>query len=457
MDYDEFLEKKSFDDVVSGFDIELDDLNPKLFDFQKSIIKWALAKGRAAVFADTGLGKTAMQTTWAHHVNRHTDEPVLILAPLAVAHQTVKEAKKFGVEIEYKRNMDGVQKGIYITNYEMIDKFDIDYFTGIVLDESSILKSQTGKYRTELIDRAQLVPYRLSCTATPSPNDFMELGNQCQFFGVMSQSEMLAMFFINDTGNTGTWRLKKHAGNKFWEWMSTWACVIRKPSDLGFKDDGYDLPPFNVYEHVIESPVRDGLFADTALTLSERRQAKKETIDQRCKVAAELVNNSDDKWIIWCNLNDEQNLLNQLINNAVSVQGSDKDHEKEDRLLGFADCRYKNLITKSSIAGFGLNFQSSRNMVFVGLDDSFEKYYQAVRRQHRFGQEKQVNVHIVRAESEGAIKLNLERKQKQHEEMSESMIKHMRDLMKEKITGIKKDKTLYDANLTMELPEWIQK
>lgn len=459
MEYSEFLSNKSFNDVSSGFDIDADDISDKLFEFQKNIVKWALKMGRFAIFADTGLGKTAMQATWAEHVLKETSGSILIFAPLAVAHQTVEEGKKFDVDITYCRSQDDVtKKGIYITNYEMIDRFDLDLFSGLVLDESSILKSQTGKYRTQLIERSQQVPYRLSCTATPSPNDFIELGNQCEFLGVMNQSEMLAMFFVNDTGNTGTWRLKSHAQSKFWEWMATWSCVIRNPRDLGFNGDQYDLPPLNFIDHVVSSKKEGDLFAKQAMTLTERRKAKKETLEERCELAAEIVNTSNDDWIVWCNLNDEQKILNQLIDrDKVSVQGADKDKDKEERLLKFAHGGSPILISKSSIAGFGLNLQHTNNMIFVSMDDSFERFYQAVRRQYRFGQTKEVNVHMVTAESEGAVKANIQRKQKQHNEISENMVAHMREIMKQKISGFKRSKAEYNPIKPMELPIWINK
>lgn len=464
VDYQSFLEKKKFNDVMAGFEVDVEDIpvspdsKKTLKDFQSALVRWALLKGRAAIFADTGAGKTGMQTTWAHHVERYIESPVIIYAPLAVAMQTVDEAADFGVSIQYVRSGDEVgERGIYITNYEMREHFDMSVFAGVVLDESSILKSQDGKTRTELIDSCQQIPYRLSCTATPSPNDFMELGNQAEFLGIMSQVEMLAMFFVNDTGNTGTWRLKGHGQQKFWEWMATWAAVIRKPSDLGFSDEGYDLPPLNIIEHVLESEPDEGdMFAMPAQTLTERRRAKKKTIEERCAIAADLVNQSDESWIVWCNLNDEQDLLERnIMRDCASVRGADKMKDKEERLLGFAHGERENLLTKSSIAGYGLNLQHTHNMVFVGLDDSFEKFYQAVRRQYRFGQTKEVNVHLVVSEAEGAIKRNLERKQKQHDEISENMVAHMRELMKQHITGTRVEKTEYNPQVNMEVPKWL--
>lgn len=459
MEYLEFIKAKQFDDVNSGFNVDLSNINPALFEFQSAIVHWALARGRAAIFADTGLGKTLMQCEWAHQIVMHTNKSVLIFAPLAVAKQTAENAAEFGIDVHYIRErLDIMSPGIYVTNYEMQHHFVTDDFIGVVLDESSILKNQTGKTRREMIKRWGSCPYRLSCTATPSPNDFMELGNQAEFIGVMSMTEMLAMFFVNDTGNTGTWRLKGHGKRKFWEWLSTWAVVIRKPSDIGFSDEGYNLPPLNIIEHEVKVAVAsDGeLFSRPAQTLTERRKAKRDSITQRVEVAANLVNNSDESWIVWCYLNDESDALSKSIKDNVEVRGSNTIDEKEHRILSFQHGSEHCLITKPSIAGFGMNFQKSHNMIFVGLDDSFEKYYQAVRRQYRFGQDKPVNAHIVLSDGEGAIKANIERKQEQHNEMTDQMVSFMREFMQKEVVGAMIEKTIYHANINMELPSWIK-
>jgi len=455
-EYDDFINNKVFDDICSGFNVG--ELNKLLFPFQEAIVRWALSRGRAAIFADTGLGKTFMQCEWAYQVSLHTNKPVLIFAPLAVAKQTVENAAEFGIEVTYLRvQPDILSPGVYITNYEMQQHFNAADFVGVVLDESSILKNQTGSTRREMITIWGICPYRLSCTATPSPNDFMELGNQSEFIGIMSMVEMLAMFFVNDTGNTGTWRLKGHGKVKFWEWLSTWAVVIRKPSDLGFSDVGYELPPLNIIEHEVQTaiPIDGEMFARPAQTLSERRQAKRDSLQKRVIVAADLVNKSDEAWIVWCYLNDESEALSKAILDNVEVKGADKMDDKESRLLSFQHGEEHCLITKPSIAGFGMNFQHTRNHVFVGLDDSFEKYYQAIRRQYRFGQKHAVNSHIVISDGEGAIKQNIERKQLQHNEMTNQMVEHMREFMKKEITGAHVEKTAYSPNITMELPRWI--
>jgi len=464
--YAAFIAKKAYTDVSVGFTIPDDsisiaDADLLLFDFQTALIRWALSRGRAAIFADTGLGKTAMQALWAHHVVKHTGGSVLIFAPLAVAKQTQEESAKFGVTIQYVRHDEEIPRkspGIYVTNYEIQQHFTSGNFHGVVLDESSILKNQTGKTRTEMINQWGTVPYRLSCTATPSPNDFMELGNQAQFLGIMSMSEMLAMFFTHDGSDTSSWRLKGHGRRKFWEWLSTWAAFIRKPSDLGFSDDGYNLPPLNIIEHEVKTamPQEGTLFARPAQSLTERRRAKRNSIPQRVNVAADLVNTSDASWIVWCHLNDEQDALEKaIVRDCASVRGADNDTVKEDRLLGFAHGTRDNLLTKPSIAGFGLNLQHAHNMVFVGLDDSFEKFYQAVRREYRFGQKQPVNVHIVTSDGEGAIKANIERKKQQHDDMANEMVTHMRTLMHRHILGAVVEKTEYAPKIKMRLPQWM--
>jgi DNA modification methylase len=338
--------------------------------------------------------------------------------------------------------------GICITNYEMLDRFDLASFGGVVLDESSILKNQNGKTRKAIIEACQSVPYRLSCTATPSPNDYMELGNQAEFLGVMSMTEMLAMFFVHDGGDTAKWRLKGHGKQKFWQWLATWAVCIRKPSDLGFDDSGYDLPPYMVHEHVVDSPVTDGqLFAEIATGLTDRRAAKRATLGARAQAVADVVNASDEQWLIWCHLNDEQDELLRLIPDAVGVSGSDSIDAKESRMLGFTDGTPRVLVTKPSIAGFGMNWQHCRNMAFVGLDDSYEQQYQAIRRCWRFGQQREVNVHFVTADSLGAIKANVERKEQQMLDMQDSMVSHMRELTKQQIKGAAVEKTAYTRDV----------
>ena len=436
MDYEEFVRSKRRAEVATGH--QPGDLNEHLFDFQHAIVGWAVRRGRAAVFADTGLGKTLMQLSWADEVASHTGGMVLILAPLAVSDQTIEQGSTFGIDVRrvpQGGTPDG--PGVWITNYERMDAIDFTELHGLVLDESSILKAHDGKTRQRIIDAAQGIPYRLSCTATPSPNDFEELGNQCEFLGVMSRTEMLATYFVNDTGDTGTWRLKGWGASKFWEWMGTWAVVLRNPSDLGFDGSRYELPPLEYFEHVVSAGDQEGeLFARPAMGLAERRKAQRESVEARCKALADLVNSEpDEPWLIWCHLNDEAAMLTELIPGAVNVQGSDSPESKAKNLLGFAHGDVRVLVSKPKIAGFGMNWQHCARMAFVGLDDSFEKFYQAVRRCYRFGQKRSVNVHLFTAENEGQILANLKRKEEAHHQMSAQMIGHMKDIMNKELQG----------------------
>lgn len=441
MNYEEFLKTKIEFDAPSGFDGSDEIIPDQLFDFQKAIVKWALRRGRAAIFADTGLGKTFMQVAWANCVHQYTGNRVLIVAPLCVSQQTVEEAKKLNIPVTYTREMP-IETGIYITNYEMLDHFDFStgYFDGVVLDESSIIKHETSKTRKKIIDQCSEIPYRLSCTATPSPNDYMELGNQAEFLGVMPMAQMLPMFFTHDSGQTSKWRLKGHAKGEFWKWLSQWACVVKKPSDLGFSDEGYDLPALNMIEDVVETG------RSIAKTLSERNAARRESVEARVKRCAEIVNASDRQWLVWCHLNDESKLLTEMIEGAVEVTGSDKIEKKEKAIWDFTEGRARVLVTKPKIAGFGMNWQHCADMAFVGLSDSYEQLYQAVRRCYRFGQEKPVNVHLISADSEGAVLENIKRKEAQSEEMGRYMLEHMRDLCTREVTSLKREVGKYERD-----------
>jgi DNA modification methylase len=436
MDYESFVARKRRAEVATGH--KPSSLNEHLFDFQNAIVSWAVRRGRAAIFADTGLGKTLMQLSWADEVATHTGGMVLILAPLAVSEQTIEQGATFGIEV--KRVPHGLtpnSSGVWITNYERMDAIDFTDLHGLVLDESSILKAHDGKTRQRIIDAAQGIPYRLSCTATPSPNDFEELGNQCEFLGVMSRTEMLATYFVNDTGDTGTWRLKGWGASKFWEWMATWAVVLRNPSDIGFDGSRYILPQPEYIEHVVETDaLGNDLFSRPAMGLAERRKAQRDSIDARCHALAEVVNaDASEPWLIWCHLNDEAELLQSLIPGSINVQGSDKAEYKADQMMAFSHGKLRVLISKPKICGFGMNWQHCARMAFVGLDDSFEKFYQAVRRCYRFGQKRSVQVHLFTAENEGQILANLKRKEIQHHEMSENMIEHMKDIMNQELAG----------------------
>ena len=422
MEYEEFLASKRIAQKPNGF--EPQNLNPFLFDFQCDIVTWACRKGRAAIFADCGMGKTIMQLSWAEQVHAHEGGQILIVAPLAVAAQTCREGATFGIEVNKARNADELQDGINITNYEMLQHFEGVDFSGVVLDESSILKSYTGAIRNQIISMFKFTPFKLACTATPSPNDYMELGNHSEFLGCMDRSEMLAMFFIHDGGDTSKWRLKGHAASKFWDWVSSWACMITKPSDLGYDDGDFELPELRINTHVIESGMnQDGrLFAVTETTLSEQQKARRNTIEIKADMIAQYVNSSDDSWLIWCDLNAESEHLALSIQDAIEVRGSDSAEHKEDAMLGFADGKYRVLVTKPSIAGFGMNWQHCHKIAFCGMSHSYEQFYQAVRRCWRFGQTQEVDVEIFITDLEQSIVENVLRKKNDSEEMRIEML-----------------------------------
>lgn len=461
MEYEDFIESKSKKMEAVGF-LPIG-INPMLFDFQRAIVDWACKRGRAAIFADTGLGKTPMQVEWARQVSKNTDGRVLIVAPLCVAQQTEEEAAKFGVSARYLRK-DNDEQDIVITNYEMLDHFDPSDFAGVVLDESSILKSHDSKTRAKIIEMFSGVPYRLSCTATPSPNDHMELGNQAEFLGVMTAVEMLAMYFVHDGGDTAQWRLKGHGKGKFWQWLSTWAVCIKNPADIGFDGDAYILPALKMHDHVIdiEKPLDGQLFSGVAQTLTERRDAKRESMPERVALAAKLANETKGPCIVWCHLNDESKALTAAIPDAVEVTGSMSADEKEAAIMDFTHGAKRVIVTKGSIAGFGMNWQHCADQVFAGMDDSFETFYQCIRRSYRFGQKREVNCHIISASTEGAVTTNIQRKAAQAEEMAVSMMEHMAEFTKAQIKGATVEKIEYktdqagDNNWTIHLGDCVE-
>lgn len=460
-EYEKFLQKKLSVAKSTGFAKSRNDMNENLFQWQKDIVKWALKRGKCALFEDCGLGKTIQQLEWAQSVFEYSGKPVLIVSPLAVAEQTKREGEKFGYYVAVVRDQEQVTDGICVTNYEMLSHFDESVFAGVVLDESSILKNYSGKMRTEIIDKFKNTPYKLSCTATPAPNDYMELGNQAEFCGVMSRTEMLATYFVHDGGETSKWRLKGHGKEKFFEWVATWAVVMTRPSDLGYSDDGYILPDMQTIEHSVKQEINivDGnysLFAGLASTLSDRRDARKDSLQERCKKAVEIVNSDvNTQWLIWCDLNAESELLSKMIPGATEVRGSDKSDKKAEALQGFTNGTVQYMVTKPSIAGWGLNWQKCHNMIFVGLSDSYEMMYQAIRRCWRFGQTEKVNVHIVISESEGNVKANIDRKEKQAAEMTAEMVKHTKEILKSEICGTVKETIEYNPLIEMEVPQWL--
>lgn len=436
--YETFLKNKQIISDSSGFEVQ--EVNPKLFSFQKDIVRWALRKGRAAIFADCGMGKTAMQLEFAKHV----PGKVLILAPLAVAQQTMREGDKFNVPCVYSRWP--VEQKITITNYEMLQHFDPFEYQGVVLDESSILKSFDGHYRKLLTESFQKTPFRLACTATPAPNDYMELGNHSEFLGALTRTEMLSTFFVHDGGDTSKWRVKRHAEKDFWKWICSWAVMIQKPSDLGYIDDGFILPQLHIHDETIEAtkPTEGMLFAMPASTLQERRKARSESTEDRAARVAEIVaTKPNESWLIWCNLNKEADAVTELID-AVEIRGSDKFEDKEGRMLGFAMGSIRILVTKPSIAGHGMNWQHCSNIIFLGLSDSYEDFYQAIRRCWRFGQKNEVHCYLVTSSNEGAVTENIKRKEKDAIRMAKEMVSNMHELNQKEIRGeVVQAKALY--------------
>lgn len=444
--YKDFINNKNFILENNGFDIDKSELNPSMFDFQKDIVRWALKKGRSAIFADCGMGKTLMQLEWSKKVGGK----ILIVAPLSVTTQTQREGEKFGYKVTICESQEDVQDGINITNYEKLDKFECNVFNGVVLDESSILKSFTGKIRTQIIDYFQKTPYKLACTATPAPNDFMELGNHSEFLGIMTRTEMLSMYFVHDGGQTSKWRLKRHAESIFWQWMASWAVFIDNPVNLGYEVDGYDLPKLNIHEIIVdgEEPSTENL------TLTQRRQARKDSLELRCQAAANLVNSNDEQWLVWCDLNDESHRLWELCEDSWEIKGSDKPKYKIETMVDFSNDEIKCLVTKPKIAGFGMNWQQCHNMIFVGLSDSYEAYYQALRRCWRFGQTEEVNVYIVISAKEGCVKENIQRKEQDNIKMQKAMIELTKEITKKELKQTCRISTPYNAEIEMKLPEW---
>tara|TARA_Y100000310_G_scaffold266120_1_gene277474 strand:- start:489 stop:2741 length:2253 start_codon:yes stop_codon:yes gene_type:complete len=446
--YNKFLESKEIKHIYSGFSIKKSELNNKLFDFQKDIVKWALKLGKAALFEDCGLGKTFQQLEWAKYVCKYTKGNVLILAPLAVNMQTKEEGNKFGIKVNVCECQDDVDQGINITNYEKLHKFDTSKFLGVVLDESSILKNYSGKYRNLIISSFKHTPYKLACTATPAPNDFIELGNHSEFLDVMTRSEMLSMFYVHDGKETQKWRLKGHSEDAYWKWLCSWAIYLTKPSDLDYIDKDFILPKLNITEHLVENKSKPnfGFFGDQLLTLNDRRRERKNSIPERLLKCKELVSRYEhDFCLIWCGLNDESKSIKNNINGFVEITGSDSNEDKEKNMLAFSQGKIKKIVTKSRIAGFGMNWQHCNNVIFMGLSDSFESYYQAIRRVWRFGQQRKVNCHIIISKREYSVLHNIKRKQKDAERMANNMIKHMKILTLNEVKDMKKIKEIYEV------------
>lgn len=433
-DYTDFLDQKRLVAQPVGF--ESGTLHASMRPDQNDITRWLTKRGRGAAFTDCGTGKTFIEQEWGFQVVGHSGT-VIALSPLAVAEQTVLEAKRWGKAIHLcESQSDILTGGFNITNYEKLHKFSPSGLAGIILDESSILKSFDGSTKQAIIEFAKDIPYRLAGTATPSPNDYTELGNHAEFLGIMSMAEMLATFFVHDGGETNKWRLKGHAEREFWKWLASWAVVMRKPSDLGYSDEGFDLPGLVINEHILDAGPADGmLFAMEARTLQERRAARRGSLESRVRECADRVNSTRDQFLVFCDLNDESDLLHKIIPDSVEVRGSDKDDHRKDAMMGFAEGRYRVLVSKSRICGFGMNFQRAHRMAFVGLSDSYEAFYQAVRREWRYGQKNTVEVDIYLASTETAVLRNIKRKQAEAEKMSAGMVGHMAEFSKREIAS----------------------
>lgn len=458
--YDDFLAHKRVVDPMTGLS-DVGELPSIMKDHQRDITSWALRRGRAAIFAGTGLGKTLMELVWAHRVAQYTGKPVLAFAPLAVSAQHIREGEKFGIDAHLAKIQSDIRNGLFVTNYQKIDHFDLSQFGGVVLDESSILKSTNGHYRTKLIEDCAQIPFRLAATATPAPNDFMELGNHAEFLGVMSYTDMLATFFVHDGGDTAKWRLKGHAENEFWKWMASWAVMIRKPSDLGYSNEGYDLPPLNTFQHTVAVEYKPSmetglLFPMEANGLSERIASRRDTVKDRVAMAASLTP-KDKPFVWWTNLNSESEMLTKLIDGAVETKGSDTDDVKERKLNDFSNGKIRVLVTKAGVAGYGMNWQHCSDTGFVGLNDSFEQVYQGIRRFWRFGQTKPVNVHFIAAETEGAVVANQRRKESEADRMAAAMVRHMADLSSQNVRGMVRDTPDYDPKVPFIIPSFLEK
>lgn len=458
MTYEEFLKTKELKTIEAGFDADDSLLSDSMFPFQRDIVRWACKKGKCAVLIGCGLGKTIIQLSWAVQVYNHTKGNVLIIAPLSVVKQTAREAEKFELgTVHICRTQDDVKDGLNITNYEMVEHFDASQFTGVVLDESSILKSFTSKTTQDFTDRFYRTPYKLLCTATIAPNDYTEIGTSCEFLGIMSRTEMLATYFVHDGGKMSDWRLKKAGVSKFWEWFATWAIAFNNPNELGYEIKGYDLPNLNMQTILTKSKVNDyEMFVRAAETLSERREARKESMDDRTDKAKELTKSNDEQWLLWVDFNDESEMLHKKIEGSIEIKGADEPETKAKASIDFANGDIRCLVSKPSIFGFGSNFQSCHNMIFCGLSDSYERFYQAVRRCWRFGQKHEVNVYIILSEKEINILTNIQKKEAQMIEMQAQMTAQMREVTLSEIKHTTRITTSYEPHKELQIPTFLK-
>lgn len=437
----------------------VDGLAGPMFPHQGALTKWSLKRGRSAIFARTGLGKTRMELAWADAIHRETGRQVVILTPLAVAAQMAREALVMGLQASVVRESEDQTAPICICNYERLHKLDISRYAGVVLDESSIIKHHTAKTLALLIETFGPTLYKLCATATPAPNDWTELGNHAEFLGICSRSEMLSEFFCHDGGETQVWRLKGHARSAFWRWVSSWGAMVQSPADLGFDGSAYELPPLTVTEHRVEvqaEAAAGSLFALEASTLSERREAKRGSLQARVEACARIVNADRQPWVIWVELNDESDACVQALDDAIEVRGSQDADEKEARLLDFSEGRARVLVTKSSIAGFGLNWQHCARMAFVGATDSWESYYQSVSRCQRFGQKRPVEVHIFSGRYEESILRNLQRKEADAKALGLELARETHDAVMAEVIGQQTRETnTYNAGKRVLAPSWL--
>ena len=460
MNYESFVASKLTRMPATGLAVA-PELHASLFPHQRDLVTWALKRGRAALFADTGLGKTAMQLEWARHVSAATGKPVLVLAPLAVAAQTQREGLRLGIDVTLVRDGAEVMPGVNVCNYERLHRLDASVFGGVVCDESSILKNYNSKTLRQLLDAFAGTPFKLCATATPSPNDYTELGTHAEFLGACSRVEMLAEYFVHDGGSTQDWRLKGHARSQYWKWVATWAALLRKPSDLGYDDAGYALPPLNVKRHIIPADAETTkaagfLFAQEASGLMERRDARRASMGARIDRALATIDaEPDESWIVWVDLNAEQDAIAKALGDrCFSVQGSDTLDDKESRIVAFGKGERRIMVTKASVAGFGLNWQHVARVAFVGVTDSWEAYYQAVRRCWRFGQKRPVDVHIFASEIEGAVVDNLARKERDAQKMADELSVETHDAMLAEVRGTVRSTNTYNPS-AIRMPEWL--
>lgn len=455
--YADFIASKRRTIQPMGFDAI--STNTNLFEWQAKIVEWSIRRGRAALFEECGLGKTIQQLVWAENVVKHTDGPVILHCPVGVRHQTLKESEKFDIDCDVKVVDDarGVIKGVNLVNYEKLHKFDPSVFTGVVLDESSVLKNYVGKTKRMLIDSYRHTPYRLACTATPAPNDHKELGNHAEFLGIMPSNEMLSRWFINDTMKAGGYRLKGHAADDFWEWVASWAVCVGMPSDIDGDDTGFVLPPMTIERHIVHvdpgQPTQGLLFNVSGISATTIHEEKRLTCNARCDKVASLI--TDDCVLIWCDTNYEADALLDRIDDAIEIRGSDSEKVKEEKLRLFLDGTARRLITKPSVAGFGMNFQHCHHEIFAGLSYSFEQYYQAVRRCWRFGQMSNVKIDIVLADSESAIESTIAKKESDHALMKSGMADAMKAAMLREL-GLELERETYCPTTAMRLPDFMK-